>query len=109
MISACAAIPGPAAIRCGTRRHISPAALLDPCTNVRTGWAILSDDYQIEVRTYGQGQAALQHALSRYNTGDTNRGIENGYLAHVMAVRKRLADMTNPNQSQNAQHSGGQR
>ena len=92
-----------------TRRHISPAALLDPCTNVRTGWAILSDDYQIEVRTYGPGQAALQHALSRYNTGDTNRGIENGYLAHVMAALKRLAGMPNPNQSRNAQHPGGQK
>ncbi len=90
-------------------RHISPAALLDPCTNVCTGWAILSDDYQIEVRTYGPGQAALQHALSRYNTGDTNRGIENGYLAHVMAVLKRLADMPNPNLSKIAQHPGGQR
>jgi type IV secretion system protein VirB1 len=92
-----------------TRRHISPATLLDPCTNVRTGWAILSDDYQIEVRTYGPGQAALQHALSRYNTGDTNRGIENGYLAHVMAVRNRLADMPNPNQSRNSRHPGGQK
>lgn len=92
-----------------TRRHISPAALLDPCTNVRTGWAILSDDYQIEMRTYGPGQAALQHALSRYNTGDTNRGIENGYLAHVMAVRKRLGDMRIPNQPKDAQHSGGQK
>ncbi|HEY3706368.1 MAG TPA: transglycosylase SLT domain-containing protein [Terracidiphilus sp.] len=91
------------------RRHISPAALLDPCTNVRTGWAILSDDYQIEVRTYGPGQAALQHALSRYNTGDTNRGIENGYLAHVMAVRKRLAGMPNPRQSRNEQNPGGQK
>ena len=92
-----------------TRRHISPAALLDPCTNVRTGWAILSDDYQIEVRTYGPGQAALQHALSRYNTGDTNRGIDNGYLARVMAALKRLAGMPDPNQSRNAQHPGGQK
>jgi type IV secretion system protein VirB1 len=92
-----------------TRRHISPVALLDPCTNVRTGWAILSDDYRIEVRTYGPGQAALQHALSRYNTGDANRGIENGYLDHVMAALKCLAVMHNPNQSRNAQRPGGQK
>jgi type IV secretion system protein VirB1 len=92
-----------------SRRHVSPSALLDPCKNVRTGWAILSDDYQIEVKTYGPGQVALQHALSRYNTGDTNRGIENGYLAHVMAVLKRLAGKPDPNQSRNGQHPGGQK
>jgi type IV secretion system protein VirB1 len=72
------------------RRHISPTALLDPCINVRTGWSILEDDYQIEVNRVGPGQVALQHALSRYNTGDTNRGIENGYLARVMTSLKHL-------------------
>ena len=72
------------------RRHISPTALLDPCINVRTGWSILQDDYQIEVNRHGPGQAALQHALSRYNTGDTNRGIDNGYVARVMTALKRL-------------------
>jgi type IV secretion system protein VirB1 len=92
-----------------TRRHILPAALLDPCTNVQTGWAILSDDYQIEVRTYGSGQAALQHALSRYNTGDTNRGIENGYLARVITAVKRLTGRPDPNQLRNDQRPGGQK
>ena len=72
------------------RRHISPAVLLDPCTNVRTGWSILEDDYKIEVNRFGPGQVALEHALSRYNTGDTNRGIENGYLARVTAALRRL-------------------
>jgi type IV secretion system protein VirB1 len=92
-----------------TRRHIPAAALLDPCTNVRTGWAILSDDYQLEVRTSGPGQAALQHALSRYNTGDTNRGIDNGYLARVMAALNRLPGVSDPNKSTNAEHRGGQK
>jgi type IV secretion system protein VirB1 len=72
------------------RRHISPGALLDPCVNVRTGWSILQDDYQIEVNHFGPGQVALQHALSRYNTGDAKRGIDNGYLARVMTALKRL-------------------
>lgn len=92
-----------------TRRRIPPATLLDACTNIRTGWAILNDDYQTEVRAYGPGQAALQHALSRYNTGDTNRGIDNGYFAHVMTALKRLAGVPGPNQSRRAQHPGGQR
>lgn len=91
------------------RRRIAAAALLDPCTNVRTGWAILGDDYQIEMRVYGPGQAALQHALSRYNTGDTNKGIDNGYLDHVMAALKRLASVPDPHQSKNAQRPGGQK
>ena len=58
------------------------------------------------MKTYGPGQAALQHALSRYNTGDTNRGIDNGYLFHVMAALKRLAGMPNLKQSNSAQHAG---
>jgi type IV secretion system protein VirB1 len=91
-----------------TRRRIPPATLLDPCTNIRTGWAILNDDYQTEMKAYGPGQAALQHALSRYNTGDTNRGMDNGYLARVMAALKRLSGIRELNQFRNAQHPGGQ-
>jgi type IV secretion system protein VirB1 len=91
------------------RRHVPTAALLDPCTNIQTGWAILSEDYQLEVRTSGPGQAALQHALSRYNTGETNRGIDNGYLARVMAALNRLSSMPDLNQSRAAQHPGGQK
>lgn len=75
-------------------RHISPAALLDPCINVRTGWSILEHDYKVEVNHFGPGQVALQHALSRYNTGDTNRGIDNGYLTRVMMALKRLSRET---------------
>src|SRR5271166_5909646 len=72
------------------RRGISPASLLEPCTNLQVGWQILEDDYRIEQRTYGPGQEALQHAISRYNTGDTNQGIANGYLGRVLAAVRRL-------------------
>jgi type IV secretion system protein VirB1 len=75
-----------------SRLHIAPAELLDPCTNVRAGWSILEDDYTIEVNHYGPGQSALQHALSRYNTGDTNRGIDNGYFARVTAALRSLKE-----------------
>lgn len=88
------------------RRHIAPEALLDPCTNVRTGWSILEDDYKIEVKRLGPGQVALQHALSRYNTGDTNRGIDNGYLARVTAALQRPKERPN-NKTQTAQTKGG--
>ena len=55
--------------------------VLDPCTNVRSGAAILAADYAEAARRYGEGQAALQAALSAYNTGDFSRGFGNGYVA----------------------------
>ena len=73
------------------RRKIDPESLLDPCTNLRAGWQILEDAYRIEVATYGPGQTALQHALSRYNTGDTARGFDNGYVQRVLAALRPFA------------------
>ena len=55
--------------------------LNDPCTNIRAGAAVLTADYAAAVRVHGEGQAALQAALSAYNTGDFNRGFANGYVA----------------------------
>ncbi|MDT7953491.1 MAG: lytic transglycosylase domain-containing protein [Acetobacteraceae bacterium] len=55
--------------------------VLDPCTNVRNGAAILTADYAEAARTRGEGQVALQAALSAYNTGSFYRGFANGYLA----------------------------
>lgn len=55
--------------------------VLDPCTNVRDGAAILTADYAEAARTRGGGQAALQAALSAYNTGSFYRGFANGYVA----------------------------
>jgi type IV secretion system protein VirB1 len=72
------------------RRGISPESLLEPCTNLRVGWQILEEDYLIEKKTFGPGQEALQHAISRYNTGDTRQGIVNGYLGRVLAAVRRL-------------------
>jgi len=59
-----------------------------PVLHLRAGWQILDSAYQLETKTYGPGQPALQHAISRYNTGDTQRGIDNGYLARIMAALK---------------------
>jgi type IV secretion system protein VirB1 len=72
------------------RRKIDPESLLDPCINLKAGWQILEDAYRIEVATYGPGQMALQHALSRYNTGSTARGFDNGYVQRVLAALRRL-------------------
>jgi type IV secretion system protein VirB1 len=89
------------------RRHIAPAVLLDPCANVRTGWAILEDDYEIEVKHFGPGQVALQHALSRYNTGDPNLGIDNGYSARVTAALRGLEEKSSNDQNRITQTKGG--
>jgi type IV secretion system protein VirB1 len=80
------------------RRKIDPESLLDPCTNLRAGWLIFEDAYRIEVVTYGPGQTALQHALSRYNTGDTARGFDNGYVQRVLAALRRhpIPSQSNP-------------
>ena len=74
------------------RRGIPPESLLEPCTNLRIGWRILEDAYSAEVKTYGPGQIALHHALSRYNTGNSQDGIDNGYLSRVLAAAKRFND-----------------
>jgi type IV secretion system protein VirB1 len=72
------------------RRGLPAESLLEPCTNLRVGWEILEEDYRIEMKTYGPGQEALRHSMSRYNTGDSKRGIDNGYLARVLAARRAL-------------------
>jgi type IV secretion system protein VirB1 len=55
--------------------------VLDPCTNIRAAATILTVDYAEAARTRGDGQSALQAALSAYNTGDFYRGFANGYVA----------------------------
>jgi len=55
--------------------------VLDPCTNIRSGATILTADYVEAARTRGEGQLALEAALSAYNTGDFYRGLVNGYVA----------------------------
>jgi len=77
------------------RRRIEPTSLLDPCTNIRVGWEILQEDYAIEAHRHGEGQIALEHALSRYNTGNSETGIDNGYYARV---QKALAGLSRQQQ-----------
>ena len=59
----------------------SIAQVLDPCTNIEGGARILTADYAAAARIHGEGQAALQTALSLYDTGDFARGFGNGYVA----------------------------
>jgi type IV secretion system protein VirB1 len=86
--------------------------VLDPCTNLQAAATILTADYAEAARTRGDGQPALQAALSAYNTGDFYRGFANGYVAryyepggvpaltggvHEVAAVKRAAPPPPPN------------
>ncbi len=54
----------------------------DPCLSVAASAAILTGDYA-GGETHEEQQSAVRVALSRYNTGDAQRGFENGYVHKV--------------------------
>ena len=57
--------------------------VFDPCTNLKAAETVLRGCYDPAARRMGHGQAALQAALSCYNTGDYARGLVNGYVASI--------------------------
>jgi len=57
------------------------ADAFDPCRNLAASARVLEDGYR---------PAALQAALSRYNTGDPRRGVRNGYLARVARAAQQV-------------------
>lgn len=58
--------------------------ILDPCTNVRAGAKILTENFNAASRQWDDPQRALQAALSAYNTGNFRNGFRNGYVAKYM-------------------------
>ena len=68
------------------RLGLVPQQLFDPCTNLRAGAKILTENYLGAARQYGGGQDALRAALSAYNTGNYRAGLTNGYVAKVTAA-----------------------
>lgn len=67
---------------------LSVAQVFDPCTNLRAAEKVLHWCYDPAEKKHGSGQAALQAALSCYNTGDFSRGLNNGYVASVYRASK---------------------
>ena len=68
--------------------HLTPEQLFDPCTNLRSGAALLSTTYAATARIHGEGFAALDSALSYYNTGSPTAGLANGYVQQVKTHAK---------------------
>jgi type IV secretion system protein VirB1 len=62
---------------------LGPDQLFDPCTNVRAGARLLSAYYRQAAAVLGEGQEALQYALSGYNSGFPLVGFRNGYVESV--------------------------
>jgi type IV secretion system protein VirB1 len=63
---------------------LTPDELFDPCTNVRAGARLLRMYYRQAAAVLGEGQQALQYALSGYNSGSPLVGFRNGYVDAVL-------------------------
>lgn len=58
----------------------------DPCRNLEAASTVLRAGYRVSGDTAADRQSALRIALSRYNTGDAQRGFHNGYVGRVEAA-----------------------
>jgi type IV secretion system protein VirB1 len=74
----------------GLRLHLEPEQLLEPCTNLRVDAASLVSVYTDLAPEMGEGFAALDFALSFYNSGNSLTGFRNGYVANVYAQAPEL-------------------
>ena len=60
---------------------VTVTEMFNPCANLRAGGTILAADYMAATQRAEAGLPALKLALSAYNTGDFERGFQNGYVA----------------------------
>ena len=65
--------------------NLTPETVFDPCTNLQAAQTVLKHCYQRAIKYKPDEQAALQAALSCYNTGNLERGFRNGYVQKVLA------------------------
>ena len=61
----------------------------DPCRNLAAAATVLRSGFDLSSHL-NDPQHALRVALSRYNTGNPDRGFRNGYVARVEASARRL-------------------
>lgn len=65
--------------------NLTAETVFDPCTNLQAAQTVLKHCYQRASKHKPDDQAALQAALSCYNTGNFERGFKNGYVQKVLA------------------------
>lgn len=70
------------------RLNLSVEDAFDPCRNLAGAAEILNRGYEQALRVDHADRPILQMAYSIYNTGDTGRGLSNGYVARVEAARR---------------------
>lgn len=78
------------------RMGLTPATVFDPCTNIRAGAKILTDNYTNASKSLGPGREALLAALSSYNTGNRTAGFHNGYVGKVDRAAAKRAGVPAP-------------
>lgn len=71
-----------------TKLGLSVEDAFEPCANLRAAEKVLRWCYDPASQRLGSGQAALQAALSCYNTGGYSRGLANGYVQSIYRVAK---------------------
>lgn len=63
--------------------------IFNPCVSIGAASIILSDAY-VGGQTHEAQQQALRVTISRYNTGDAQRGFANGYVGKVEASARKI-------------------
>ncbi len=79
-----------------SRLGLSLDTVFDPCRNLHAAAVFLSACYERASGRYGQGQRALQAALSCYNTNSLSRGFANGYVQKVVAASRQFVPAIDP-------------
>ncbi len=72
-----------------THLRLSIEDVLEPCTNISAGAAILAANYRAIARGRS-AERALLDAVSAYNTGNAHRGYANGYVRRVLEAHRGL-------------------
>jgi type IV secretion system protein VirB1 len=77
------------------RLGLTVSTAFNACASLHAAGRLLVSDYQAG-GSAASDQAALQVALSRYNTGSTTRGFSNGYVSQVVAMAKQVVPEIDP-------------
>lgn len=82
------------------RLGLTPENVFDPCLNLQVSQKILIDDYQIaQASAKADAVSPVLITLSRYNTGDNDRGFRNGYVEKVIKAASKSKPSATPSPS----------